>query len=170
MSETPATAIDGPRPDPAAPFRRYLLVLAALGVLGTAIELAMLRHWTTTVQLVPWFALGAVAVAVAALWLRPSRRTVALARVLAVAVTLAALFGMWEHVRGNYEAGPLDRRYTYTWDTLSPTARWWKAVTKSVGPSPMLAPAVLVQASLCLLFATRRHPALSRTAEAVAIA
>ena len=155
--------------DPTAAFRRYLLVLAALGVVGTGAELAMLRHWTTTVQLVPWFALGAVAVAVAALWLRPSRRTVLLARILAVAVSLAALFGMWEHVRGNYDAGPLDRRYTYTWDTMSSTTRWWKAVTKSVGPSPMLAPAVLVQASLCLLFATRRHPAVGRTIEAAAI-
>lgn len=150
--------------DPVAPFRRYLLVLAALGVIGTASELAMLRHWTTTVQLVPWFALGAVAVAVAVLWFVPTAAAVRLARVLAVAVAMAAVFGMWEHVRGNYDAGPLDRRYSATWDGLSATSKWWKAVTKGVGPSPMLAPAVLVQASLCVLFATRRHPASARAA------
>ena len=62
-----------------------------------------------------------------------------------------------------------EKKRSGTLDTMSSTTRWWKAVTKSVGPSPMLAPAVLVQASLCLLFATRRHPAVGRTIEAAAI-
>ena len=148
--------------DPVAPFRRYLLVLAALGVIGTGTELAMLRHWTTEVQLVPWFALALVAVAVVLLWFVPTGAVVRVARALALVVALSAVFGMWEHVRGNYDAGPLDRRYSATWDGLSATSKWWKAVTKSVGPSPMLAPAVLVQAALCVLFATRRHPAVAR--------
>lgn len=37
--------------------RRGLLALSAVGVVGTAIELAMLRHWGSSAQLVPWFAL-----------------------------------------------------------------------------------------------------------------
>ena len=81
-------------------------------------------------------------------------------RLIAVAVIAMAAFGIWEHIRANYNAGPLDFRYADHWATMSAADRWWKAATKGVGPSPILAPGILVQAALCTLAATFRHPGL----------
>ena len=63
-------------------------------------------------------------------------------------------FGIFEHVKANYDAGPLDRRYAARWETMSEPSRWWTAASGGVGPSPPLAPAVMAQAALCLALAT----------------
>ena len=83
-----------------------------------------------------------------------------LARILAGAVLICAVWGIWEHVYANYDAGPLDFRYADRWESLTEMSRWWLAVSKTVGPSPPLAAGALAQASLCVLLATLRHPAL----------
>ena len=75
---------------------------------------------------------------------------------------LSALYGVWEHVESNWDAGPLDRNYADTWDTLSSSSQWWLAITKTVGPSPVLAPGALAQVGLCILLATIRHPSLAK--------
>jgi hypothetical protein len=146
--------------DPAAVLRRCFLALAAVGAVGTGVELALSRHWTSTIQLIPWFALGATAVALVLLVARPGPRSLRIVRILAVAVVLTAGFGVFEHVLANYDAAPLDFRYTARWATMSTTSRWWTAASESVGPSPTLAPGVLAQSALCLLFATLGHPGL----------
>lgn len=147
--------------DAASPLlRRGLLGLAALTTGGIAAELAADRHWTQPVQLVAWGAVGVVAVAIGLLARRPSRTSVHVARLLAVVVMLSAVWGIWEHVYANYDAGELDFEYTDRWEGLSQPTRWWLAVTKTVGPSPPLAPGALAQASLCVLVATLRHPVL----------
>ena len=127
-----------------------MLVVASLAVGGTAVELAMLRHWNGFVQLIPWLTLAVVTVAIG---LAAKGRT-RWARVLAVAVFAAALLGIWEHTLANYHAGPLDFRYATKWATMSDRTRWWTAFTESVGPSPTLAPLVLAWSSLCVWFAT----------------
>jgi hypothetical protein len=142
--------------------RRCLLLLAVLGVAGTAIELAMLRHWNTFVQLIPWFALAVIAGGIALVATRPNSGRIRLVRVLAVAVFLIAAFGVFEHTVANYDAGPLDFRYATKWAAMSTTSRWWAAFTESVGPSPSLAPLVLAWSALCVVFATLDHPALER--------
>ena len=103
-----------------------------------------------------------MAVAIALLARVPSAGKVRLARILAGVVMLSAVLGIWAHVESNYDAGPLDFRYTDSWDGLTDASRWWLALTKTVGPSPPLAPGALAQASLCVLLATLRHPALGR--------
>jgi hypothetical protein len=148
--------------DPSATLRRGFLVLAGLGVVGTSVELATLRHWNSGDQIIPWLALAGLGAAVVVLWVSPTALMVRAVRAVAVLGVLTAVLGMWEHVHANYESSPLDRRYSATWDTLSVASRWWKAITGGVGPSPLLAPAVLVQVALCLLFAAHRHPALRR--------
>jgi hypothetical protein len=92
---------------------------------------------------------------------RPTAGRVRLARVLAALVVASALFGVWEHVCANFDAGVLDRRYSETWESLSLATRWWLAVSKTVGPSPPLAPGALAQAAICALLATVRHPSLT---------
>jgi hypothetical protein len=151
--------------DAASPIlRRGLLWLGALTSAGLVVELAVERHWAQPIQFVAWGALGVVAVAIAVVAWRPSRRRLRLAQILAVAVILSAGWGIWEHVEANYEAGPLDFRYADTWDGVPEITRWWLAASKTVGPSPPLAPGALAQASVCVLLATLRHPALRATA------
>jgi hypothetical protein len=79
-------------------------------------------------------------------------------RGLALAVVLTSAFGIFEHTLANYDAAPLDFRYTDRWATMSTTSKWWTAASQTVGPSPTLAPGVLAQSALCLLFATVGHP------------
>jgi len=147
--------------DPAAGLRRCFVALAGAGVVGTGVELALSRHWTQSVQLVPWVALAAIVVALVLLLARPGPGTLRAVRALAVAVVLTAGFGVFEHVLANYDAAPLDFRYTARWATMSAASRWWAAASQSVGPSPTLAPGVLAQSALCVLFATLGHPALA---------
>ena len=68
--------------------------------------------------------------------------------------------GIWFHVQENLDAGPLDRHYAATWDSMSSLDQLWAATTGGVGPAPILAPGVLVEISLALLLATVAHPAL----------
>jgi hypothetical protein len=140
--------------------RRGLLWLAALTSAGIGVELAADRHWTQPVQLIAWAALGAVALALLLVAWSPTRRKLQLARLLVILVILSAIWGVWEHVYANYDAGVLDFAYVDTWDGLTEPTRWWLAVTKTVGPSPPLAPGALAQASLAVLIATLRHPML----------
>jgi hypothetical protein len=153
---TPATAIPG---DPSFPrLRRGLLWLAALTSAGIAVELAVERHWTQPGQLIAWGALAALLVAIALLGRRPSARSVRIARVAAGLVMIASVVGVWQHVAANYDAGPLDFRYTNVWDSLPELSRWWLAVSKTVGAAPPLAPGALAQAALAVLLATVGQP------------
>lgn len=148
--------------DPAAALRAGVLALAGVATVGTAVELATERHWRSTVQLVPWAALAVLTVAVILLAVRPNRRAVQLARVLAAVVVLTSVVGVIEHLQANLDAGVLDARYAAGWDALSVLTKLWYAVTKTVGPAPPLAPGVLAQAGLISLLATWRHPAIER--------
>ncbi len=143
-------------------FRTGLLVLAGVGVAGTGVELAMIRHWQSLEQLIPWAALAVIAAAIGAVAWRPVAARVRAAQLFAAAVVLAATYGVIEHISSNLHAGPLDASYGPRWSTMSATAHLWSAATGAVGPAPPLAPAILVQISLCLLLATLAHPALSR--------
>ena len=129
---------------------------------GIGVELAADRHWTQPVQLVAWAALGAIVLAVFLVAVKPTWPKLRLARLLVTIVMLSAIWGIWEHVYANYDAGGLDFEYANTWDGLAESTRWWLAVTKTVGPSPPLAPGALAQAGLAVLIATLRHPMLRK--------
>jgi hypothetical protein len=143
------------RADPLHLLRGSLSALTVLGIVGTAFELATLQHWNGAMQLVPWAALLVLAAALA-LHAGPPGRVpqTGLVRALALLVLAASLFGVMEHALVNYAAGPLDQRFTETWDALSPWLRWWYAITRTVGPAPTLAPGMLGQAAITLILAT----------------
>lgn len=134
--------------------RRCFLGLAATAIIGTAVELALSRHWATAIQLIPWYAVGGLTLAFVLAVFARSDRMLRIARTMIVVVVLSSAYGIYEHVLANYHAGPLDFRYTDRWAAMSGASRWWAAISESVGPSPTLAPAVLAQAAACLLFAT----------------
>ena len=149
------------RVDAASPLlRRGLLGLAALTTLGIAVELYTEHHWTQRSQLIAWAALALVALGIALLLGYPSPRRIRAAQIVAVVVAVSAAVGVWQHIHANYDAGPLDRRYAQTWESMSALSRWWLAARKGVGPSPPLAPGALAEAAFCVLLATLRHPAL----------
>jgi hypothetical protein len=146
--------------------RRSLIGLAALGGIGTALELGLLRHWNSLLEWIPWISLAILAAALALLVIRPRRRRVLLARALAAVVAASGVIGVIVHIRQNYEAAPLDFHYTASWPTTPEPIRWLLAATDTVGPSPTLAPMALAFIALALLFATLRHPVLGDVAEA----
>jgi hypothetical protein len=133
--------------------RRGLVALTVIGILATAFELAIERHWSNLEQLIPWAALAVLATATTLLVL-PGGRAVTAARVLALVVLGASIYGVIDHILVNLEAGELDQRYAETWDSLPVLERSWYAITKTVGPAPTLAPGVLGQSALLLLLAT----------------
>lgn len=157
------TAAGDPRPG-ADPFRLMLLGLAALTVASGAAELAMERHWGDPVKLVPWLMLGLLTLGIAGIAFLPSRATVLAARLLAAVAVGASAYGIWAHIDENHKAGPLDFRYSASWAQMSAREQWMKAITKTVGPAPVLAPALLAMAGLCLAGSTYAHPALAHAA------
>ena len=62
--------------------RAVLLVLVVIGLIGTAGELALERHWHGKIQLLPWVALGGVCIGLVGLFVRTSPVTIWLARAL----------------------------------------------------------------------------------------
>ena len=148
MSLLPAPGLHGEQ------LRRGVEGLAAVGVIGGVVELATLHHWNSTVQLIPWVALGALGLLVVLVAVRPVGGTVRVVRAGGVAAVAAAAYGMWEHVASNVDTGYLDRDWGDRWGDLSTIARIWHSVNGDVGPSPLLAPGVIAQIGLCLLLAT----------------
>jgi hypothetical protein len=149
--------------DAAAPaLRRGLLTLAGLTVVGLLVELAAERHWTQPIQFVAWAAVAVAALAIGLVLGTPSAGRLKLARWLAILVMVSAVFGIWEHVEENHDSGGLDRVYGDTWDSLPASTQWWLAVSKTVGPSPPLAPGALAQVGFCVLLATAGHPAFRK--------
>ena len=138
--------------------RAGLLGLGFLGSLGTMLELALARHWTGPIQLLPWVVLAIVSVVIGVVAVRPTHGVIGIARVVAVASIGAGLFGVFKHVKANYDAAPLDAVFGSRWEAMSGASRWWHALIESVGPSPSFAPAALALIAVCLLFATMRHP------------
>jgi hypothetical protein len=151
----------GARQSDGAVLRRSLIALSGLSAVGTGLELLLLRHWDNGLELIPFASIGVLGIAIAILLGASRRRGVWAARVIATAVAVSGAVGVFIHVRSNYEAAPLDFRYTDSWATTAEPIRWLLAATDTVGPSPTLAPAALTFAALALLAATLRHPALA---------
>ena len=111
-----------------------------------------MRHWLDREQLIPWAALVVLAIATG-LGLVPVRWGRIAAGLLALLVLGASVYGVLDHTVVNYNSGPLDQRFADTWESLSPTQRWWYAITKTVGPAPTLAPGILGETAVLLLLA-----------------
>ena len=149
--------------DGAVVLRRGVLALAVAAIAVTAAELGAERHWGEPVRLIPWACLAVLALAIGAIAVVPRRSTLLAARSVAGIVIAGSALGVWEHLEENLKAGPLDRRYSTTWDAMSPLQHVWKAASGAVGPAPILAPGILAGAAVLVLLATARHPALRRT-------
>jgi hypothetical protein len=139
--------------EPAALLRLGVLALAAAGAAGAAFELAAERHWGELTKLVPWVAVALLAVSVG-LAFPPSPRLVLAARVIAVLVLGASLYGIAIHILDNMWAGHLGPLYGSEFKQLPRIERLWLGATKTVGSAPPLAPGMLGQSALLVLLAT----------------
>jgi hypothetical protein len=133
-------------------FQQALLALAMASAVFVAAELASVRHWNETAQVVPFVVVAIVLVSGAILALARGRFSVWQARLAALVAASAALFGLYEHVVANLDTGVLNSRYD--WETLSGWEHAWLAASGAVGGSPALAPLALGLAGALLGLAT----------------
>jgi hypothetical protein len=166
---------DGARPAGAAPdasterlLRRGLAVLAIVGTVGVAVELALLRHWSGVGQVASWAGVLALTIAVVAVRSLGSPRAVAAVRALAVVAIVVGVVGVGLHVQANYAWGPADRVYGPTWETTALPVRLLIAATDTIGKAPAVAPGALSFVALVLLLATVRLPGRAAVAAVAA--
>ena len=133
--------------------RTFLLVVAGCICAGTIVELFLLDHTETLVQLTPFILCCVGALAVAAALGRPKRGTLIALRVVMGLLLLGGLFGIYEHIENNL-AFELEIRPTATASDV-----WLEALK---GDSPLLAPGALALAACLALAGTYEHPALAR--------
>lgn len=152
------TRLEGER-GAASVLRRALLVLSAIALAGTTVELVIGRHWDGLTQVIPFAAITVATIALSMIATARSRTSLRIAQGLCAVVLIASALGVWKHVAGNEESGSLDQRFAATWESTPAPRRWWLAVSGGVGPAPPLAPGVLAETALMLLAATLRHPA-----------
>jgi len=144
---------DSPR-DTAFLLRAALVLLAAAAMAGTALELAIERHWHGLEQWYAWIALVIAAVGLLAIVARPSAIALWFARACGLVAIVMAAIGVWRHIHANFETAPLDFRYSDRWDTMAFSDQLWAVVSGDVGPSPILASGVLALIGVAIVAAT----------------
>ena len=135
------------------PFRRLLLALVLLGMLGLIAELLLLEHFEDVLQWVPLAALAAGVLLALAVWTRPGPGTLRPFQALSALYVAAGVLGVYLHLRGNVE---FERESDAS---LRGLPLLWEAMH---GATPALAPGALAQLGLLGLLLAHRHPALRR--------
>jgi hypothetical protein len=134
--------------------RRFALALAAIGAVGTLLELTLIKHYASKDQVIPYVLLGLSALGVIAVTVRPTALVLRVFQVVMVVTILGSGIGMLEHLKVNARnAGAI------TDNDRFPTTP--SAILAGVnGFAPLLAPGVLAQVGLLGLAFTYRHPNL----------
>ena len=135
------------------PVRLALLAILGIGVVGTGVELLLLKHTEDWWQWAPIVMLGAALIVNVAVALKPVPGTVRALQGLMVLFLVTGLVGTWLHYAGNVE-WELERMAS-----LSGMELFRAAI---MGATPTLAPGTMVQLGLIGLLYTYRHPALAR--------
>jgi hypothetical protein len=131
-------------------FRRIILALVLLGVLGLTVELLLLEHVESATQLIPFVVLALGLIASLLVWRKPVPRALRLFQITMAIFIVTGLVGIYLHLRGNVlfeqETDPSARGLDLIWRSLH-------------GGIPMLAPAAMSQIGLLGLVFAFRHPA-----------
>jgi hypothetical protein len=131
--------------------RLALLAILVLGIVGTGVELLLLKHTEDWWQWVPivLFGLGIAALAWAAA--RPSRASVKAFEFVMVVFLASGVLGTIQHFSGNV------RDASESNPSLAGTELYFEAL---MGTTPALAPGAMIQLGLVGLLFTFRHPVL----------
>jgi len=140
MDAEPQAGADSARSGRIELLRRWILVILALGLLGTVTELVLLEHYEQPLQFVP---LVLIVAALAALWWEFTRRDMAGRRALQVVMALfvlAGFAGFAAHFYGSAE---------YQLE-LNPDMSNWELLEKILRAKapPLLAPGMMLQLGL----------------------
>ena len=132
--------------------RRWLLVLLAIGLIGTAVDLVLLDHYEDAWQMPPLvLTVGSLAIV---LWvgLRGGPAAITTLRIAMVLCVASGLLGLALHYNGN-------REFQHE---IDPSLAGWELFRKVVTAKapPALAPAVMAQLGFLGLLYTYRHPDL----------
>jgi len=133
--------------------RLFLLGLAGFLCVGTAVELWLAEHTKELIQLLPFILCGLGSAVIIAVLLHPRRGTIWALRIVMGLVTLGSLFGIFEHIEGNFNFALEIQPNVAMSDAL------WEAVR---GAAPLLAPGILALAALIAIAGTYYHPALGK--------
>ena len=140
----------GAEPSLLSTFRRIILALVMLGILGLMVELFLLEHTESATQFIPFVVLGAGFISTIVVSTRPSVRSLQLFQGVMAIFIVTGLVGIYLHLRGNVlfelETDPSARGLDLVWRSLR-------------GGVPMLAPAAMAQIGLLGLVFAFRHPA-----------
>lgn len=133
--------------------RGWILVVLVFGLLGTIIELLLLKHYEDGAQFVP---LVLIVLALAIVGWHVARPCAGTVRALQAAMTLflfAGIAGMAFHFQG---------AAAFQWE-INPSAHGWDLIKKvmRVQAPPVLVPGVMMQLGLIGLIYTYRHPVLT---------
>ena len=130
--------------------RLLLLIILALGLLGTGVELLLLGHTEDVWQWVPLILLAAGLIIIG-IWVRRRRRwSLRAFQATMLLCVVAGPVGMWQHYTGNVE---FELEMT---PAMSGLELFGEAMT---GAMPALAPGAMVQLGLLGLLYAFRHPA-----------
>jgi hypothetical protein len=135
-----------------ASLRQLLLALVFIGMVGLAVELALLRHAESLTQWIPHVALMVGLLSTAAVYVHPGAATVRAFQVVMSVFLVVGALGVYLHLQGNVEFA-LERD-----PSLTGTRLIWKTLR---GATPALAPGALAQLGLLGLLYTYGHPALT---------
>lgn len=138
-----------------AVLRRVLLLILWVGLLGTQIELLLLKHTDGRWQLFPVVATGAAIVVLVWYGISQNAASLRTLNALMILFLIAGMLGVYQHFVGNV---------AYERDSdpsLSGRALYESAV---MGATPTLAPGVMIQLGLIGLAFAFRHPGLKGSA------
>lgn len=125
---------------------RVFLRLLAVGMYVASIgELLSVEHYDETLQLIPFALCGLGILAVAADWAVPRLWSTWALRGVAVLTAAGSAYGLYLHLRGNYEFASEIHAHASTRYLVEATLR---------GGNPLLAPGLLTVAALLALAAT----------------
>ena len=133
--------------------RRALLAILVLGIVGTGVELLLLKHTDGFWQIAPLVLMGLALLVLAAHALVPSPSTIRALQAIMGIFLLSGAAGVLLHYRGNAE-WELERMAS-----LSGFDLFRHAI---MGATPTLAPGTMAQLGLVGLLYTYRHPAAHR--------
>lgn len=126
-----------------------LLVILVLGLLGTATELILLKHYEDWKQIAPLVLIGLALVSVVWHTVVPSASNVRVLQALMTLFLVSGPVGMALHYGANSE---FERE-------MDPSLTGYRLFSESLsGATPLLAPGTMVQLGLIGLVYTYRHP------------
>ncbi|HEY7498701.1 MAG TPA: hypothetical protein VH740_09315 [Vicinamibacterales bacterium] len=133
--------------------RRLLLAILTIGLVGTSVDLVLLKHYEDGWQIAPLVLLAAAVLEVVWLAWTGSRTAVAVLRVTMALSIVAGALGFVLHYQSNLEFQK----------EVDPSLTGWPLVMivmRAKAP-PALAPAAMIQLGLLGLLCTFRHPSLA---------